>query len=124
MEFVAVERGHAEVRLPLRAELLAPNGYLHAGTVVALADTACGYGCIASLPDGGSGFTTIELKTNFVATARDGVLECVATMLHGGRTTQVWDALVRHGGKTIAVFRCTQLVLHESGDRGNIRVGD
>ena len=47
------------LELPLRADHVAPNGYLHAGTVVALADTACGYGCIASLPDGASGFTIL-----------------------------------------------------------------
>jgi uncharacterized protein (TIGR00369 family) len=122
IEFVAVEPGRAVLRLSLRDELLAPNGYLHAGTVVALADTACGYGCVASLPDGGRGFTTIELKTNFLGTARDGVLECSAKLLHGGRTTQVWDAVVKHGEKTIALFRCTQLVLYESGDRGSIRI--
>jgi 1,4-dihydroxy-2-naphthoyl-CoA hydrolase len=119
---VTVERGRAEVRLPVRDDLLAPNGYLHAGTVVALADTACGYGCTASLPAGGTGFTTIELKTNFLGTAREGTLECVATLVHAGRTTQVWDATIRSGQKTIAVFRCTQLVLYESGDRGRIRV--
>jgi uncharacterized protein (TIGR00369 family) len=122
IEFVSVESGRAELRLPLRQELLAPNGYLHAGTVVALADTACGYGCVASLPDGGTGFTTIELKTNFLGTARDGVLECAATLVHGGRTTQVWDATVRHGEKTIALFRCTQLVLYGSGNRGRIAI--
>lgn len=122
VEFVALEHGRAELRLPVRDALLAPNGYLHAGTVVALADTACGYGCTASLPRGGTGFTTIELKTNFLGTARDGVLDCVATLVHGGRTTQVWDAKIRSGEKTIAVFRCTQLVLYEAGDRGRIRV--
>ena len=122
VEFVALEHGRAELRLALRDELLAPNGYLHAGTVVALADTACGYGCTASLPPGGTGFTTIELKTNFLGTARDGVLDCVATLVHGGRTTQVWDAKIRSGERTIAVFRCTQLVLYEAGDRGRIRV--
>jgi uncharacterized protein (TIGR00369 family) len=123
IEFVAVEPGRAELRLPLRDELLAPNGYLHAGTVVALADTACGYGCVASLPEGGTGFTTIELKTNFLGTARDGALDCLATLVHGGRTTQVWDAAVRSGERTIALFRCTQLVLYGSGDRGSIRIG-
>jgi 1,4-dihydroxy-2-naphthoyl-CoA hydrolase len=105
--------------LPLRSDLLAPNGYLHAGAVVALADTACGYGCFASLPEGGTGFTTIELKTNFLGTARDGTLECEAVRVHGGRTTQVWDATVRHGAKAIALFRCTQLVLY-GGERGRI----
>jgi 1,4-dihydroxy-2-naphthoyl-CoA hydrolase len=122
IEFVTLGHGRAEVRLPVRDDLLAPNGYLHAGTVVALADTACGYGCTASLPAGGTGFTTIELKTNFLGTAREGTLECVATLVHAGRTTQVWDATIRSGQKTIAVFRCTQLVLYESGDRGRIRV--
>jgi uncharacterized protein (TIGR00369 family) len=107
--------------LPLRSELLAPNGYLHAGAVVALADTACGYGCFASLPERGTGFTTIELKTNFLGTAREGTLECEALCVHAGRTTQVWDATVRREAKTIALFRCTQLVLYDAGDRGRIR---
>jgi 1,4-dihydroxy-2-naphthoyl-CoA hydrolase len=123
IEFVSAEHGRAELRLPLRSELLAPNGYLHAGTVVALADTACGYGSVASLPPGGSGFTTIELKTNFLATAREGVLDCIASLVHAGRTTQVWDAEVRSGERRIALFRCTQLVLYESGERGSIRIG-
>ena len=106
----------------LRAELaiqrhhIAPNGYLHAGTVVTLADTACGYGCIAHLPEGATGFTTIELKSNFLGTAREGAIECVATAAHLGRTTQLWDAVVTHrgSGKTMALFRCTQLVIYPS----------
>ena len=104
----------------LRAELaiqshhIAPNGYLHAGTVVTLADTASGYGCIAHLPEGANGFTTIELKSNFLGTAREGTIDCIATGAHFGRTTQLWDAVVTHrdSGKTIALFRCTQLVLY------------
>ena len=104
-----------EVRseLPVRRELMAPNGYLHAGSVVALADTTAGYGCVANLPPGATGFTTIELKSNHLGTARDGTIECVATAAHLGRTTQVWDAVVTHRetGKTLALFRCTQLVL-------------
>ena len=104
----------------LRAELaiqhhhIAPNGYLHAGTIVTLADTACGYGCVANLPDGGNGFTTIELKSNFLGTAREGSIECVASAAHLGRTTQIWDAVVTHrqSGKAIALFRCTQLVIY------------
>ena len=113
IEVEEIERGHVRMRLPLRDELLAPNGYLHAGTVVALADSACGYGCIASLPDGATGFTTIELKTNFLATALDGTLHAESRRVHGGRTTQVWDATVSgEEGKTLALFRCTQLLLY------------
>lgn len=103
--------------LPVRQELMAPNGYLHAGSIVALADTSAGYGCVANLPAGASGFTTIELKSNHMGTARDGTIECVATAVHLGRTTQIWDAVVTHRetGKTIALFRCTQMVLYPKG---------
>ena len=109
-----IEEGHVRMHLPLRPELLAPNGYLHAGTVVALADSACGYGCIASLPDGATGFTTIELKTNFLATVLEGTLLVESRRAHAGRTTQVWDATVSsENGKTLALFRCTQLLLYQ-----------
>ena len=112
VEIDSIEEGHVQMRLPLRPELLAPNGYLHAGTVVALADSACGYGCIASLPDKATGFTTIELKTNFMRSAREGTITCEARLAHGGRTTQVWDATVDDPeGRQMALFRCTQLVL-------------
>jgi len=104
-----------DAELDVREALLAPNGYLHAGTVVTLADTACGYGCIASLPEGAVNFTTIELKSNFLGTAREGLLVCEARALHAGRTTQVWDASVFHRtdghDKLIASFRCTQMIL-------------
>ena len=100
-------------RLAVRREVMAPNGFLHAASVVALADTSCGYGCVANLPQGAQGFTTIELKANFLGTAREGAVVCRATPLHLGRTTQVWDAVVsvEGSGARIAVFRCTQMVL-------------
>ena len=113
IEIDEIEEGYVRMHLPLRPELLAPNGYLHAATVVALADSACGYGCIASLPEGATGFTTIELKTNFLATALEGTLRVESRRVHGGRTTQIWDATVsREDGKTLALFRCTQLLLY------------
>lgn len=99
--------------LLLRPELLAPNDYLHGATVVALADTACGCGAIAHMPAGAKGFTTIELKCNFLGTAREGSLVCEATLEHEGRKTQVWDARVTDAAttRTIALFRCTQMIL-------------
>jgi 1,4-dihydroxy-2-naphthoyl-CoA hydrolase len=113
---VITEVGAGQVRaeLPVRTALMAPNGFLHAGSIVTLADTAAGCGCLASLPDGANGFTTIELKSNHLGTAREGTLECTATAVHLGRTTQVWDAVVVHrdSGKTLALFRCTQMVLY------------
>ena len=102
-----------ESRMEVRKELMAPNGFLHAASVVALADTSCGYACVANLPQGASGFTTIELKSNFFGTALEGAIVCRATPAHLGRTTQVWDAevSVEGTGKRIALFRCTQMVL-------------
>lgn len=113
MEVLEVGPGSVKARLEVRPHHLAPNGYLHAGTLVTLADTSCGYGCMASLPEGADGFTTIELKSNFLRTVTQGGIGCVATMVHGGRTTQLWDAEVRaeSTGAVLAVFRCTQLVL-------------
>lgn len=108
--------GLSEVRSELDVKKLhmAPNGFLHAGTVITLADTSCGYGCVVNLPQDAVGFTTIELKSNHLGTARDGTLECIAKAEHLGRTTQVWDAVVKHRetGKTLALFRCTQLLLY------------
>jgi uncharacterized protein (TIGR00369 family) len=97
----------------VRREVLAPNGYLHAATVIGLADTACGLATRALLPEGAGGFTTIELKANYLGTAREGRVGVLATNVHAGRTTQVWDATVsvEATGKTIALFRCTQSVL-------------
>jgi uncharacterized protein (TIGR00369 family) len=106
-------RGRVTSRLAIRRERLAPNGYLHAASVVTLADTSCGYGTMASLPEGARGFTTIELKTNFLGTLLEGALACEATLVHGGRTTQIWDARVSDEatGRPVALFRCTQLLL-------------
>jgi uncharacterized protein (TIGR00369 family) len=117
LRVTSLAEGLLAAEFDIRPELLAPNGFLHAATIVALADTACGYGCIAHLPEGADNFTTIELKSNFIGTAREGALTCIARPAHLGRTTQVWDATVtRHAdGGTIALFRCTQMILAQKG---------
>ena len=114
LTILEAEEGKISSRLDLREELMAPNGYLHAATVVALADTSCGYGTFVNLPEGARSFTTIELKCNFVGTKRGGAIGCEAKLVHGGRTTQVWDATVsdEESGKPIALFRCTQMILY------------
>ena len=116
VEILTVSREAVESRMKVRREVMAPNGYLHAASVVALADTSCGYGCVAALPEGARGFTTIELKSNFLGTAREGSIRCRATPVHLGRTTQVWDAVITNeaDGKPIALFRCTQMVLWQN----------
>ncbi len=112
---VITEIGDGEVKAEflITKSHVAPNGFLHAGSVVSLADTAAGYGCIVNLPEDAASFTTIELKSNFIGTARQGTVQCLAKAIHLGRTTQVWDATVweKDSGKAIALFRCTQMIL-------------
>jgi uncharacterized protein (TIGR00369 family) len=104
-------------RMAVKQLHIAPNGFLHAASVVALADTTCGYATVAHLPEGAESFTTIELKSNHLGTVREGAIACTATAQHLGRNTQVWDATVRDeaSGRTIALFRCTQMVLWPKG---------
>ena len=114
LEFPEARAGFVRGRMEIKPRHLAPNGYLHAASVIALADSACGRGVMASLPEGATSFTTIELKANFLGTALEGVIVTQAHLAHGGRTTQVWDATVAResDGKPIALFRCTQLILY------------
>lgn len=114
MVITSVAEGEVRASLAVRPALMAPNGFLHAGSVLSLADTCAGYGCMASLPAGAEGFTTLETKSNHLGTAREGTVDCVARSAHRGRTTQVWDATVTHreSGRTLALFRCTQLLLY------------
>ena len=113
MNVVDLSEGRLAMELAIMPQMLAPNGYLHAASVIALADTASGYATIAHLPTGASNFTTIELKSNFLGTTTDGTLRAEARAAHQGRTTQVWDATVTHAesAKVIALFRCTQMIL-------------
>jgi uncharacterized protein (TIGR00369 family) len=114
LEWLEARSGFVKGRFAVKTHHLAPNTYLHAASVIALADSACGYGCIISRPEGAMNFTTIELKSNFLGTARQGGVGVEASLIHGGRTTQVWDAVVKdeETAKTIALFRCTQMLLY------------
>jgi len=113
LQVVHLDEFELLMRLVIQPQFLAPNGFLHAASVIALADTACGFATIAHLPQGAQNFTTIELKANFLGTAREGSIDAVARAAHLGRTTQVWDATVTDAadGRTVALFRCTQMIL-------------
>lgn len=117
LELIEIGEGTARMRCSIQPHHLAPNGYLHAGSVITLADTAAGFGCVGNFPDGASGFTTIELKTNFTGTLLEGAMLAEATMIHGGRRTQVWDVEVsdEEGGRRLAYFRATQMILYPKG---------
>ena len=107
-----IAEGALDAEVALQPWMLAPNGYLHAASVLLLADTAAGYASFAHLPDGAKNFTTIELKSNFLGTVRDGTIRTECRAEHLGRTTQVWSCVVFGADeRRIALFRCTQMVL-------------
>lgn len=115
LEILSCNATEVTGRIPVTAPLIAGTGFLWAPVVIALADTLCAYGAGENRPPGAESFTTIELKTNFLGTASEGgAIVGRATPLHLGRTTQVWDAVVTNEatGRTIALFRCTQLLLY------------
>ena len=111
---VRVARAEVEIEFEVCGHHLAPNGFLHGGAVVALADTCAGYGTLASLPEGAGTFTTIELKTNFFGTVREGKVRGLAQAEHLGRSTQVWstEVVADQSGKRLALFRCTQMLMY------------
>lgn len=117
IEILSLAPNTVSSRMPVKKLHFAPNDFLHAASVVALADTTCGYATIAHLPDGAQSFTTIELKSNHLGTVKEGSIACVATAQHLGRNTQVWDAVVTDeaNGRKIALFRCTQMILWPKG---------
>jgi uncharacterized protein (TIGR00369 family) len=114
VQIVSVEPGRVRGRLEVRPDIVAHTGFLSAPTVIGLADTLCAYGVSTKWPEGANGFTTAELKCNFTGTVQSGAIACTAELLHGGRTTQVWDATVTNEqtGKLLAAFRCTQIILY------------
>lgn len=112
MRVTSIEQGRLRAELLVQPWMLAPNGFLHAASVVMLADSSAGYATIAHLPAAARNFTTIELKSNFFGTAREGLLQCEATADHLGRSTQVWSATVTGPDqRKIALFRCSQMIL-------------
>jgi uncharacterized protein (TIGR00369 family) len=113
IEIVDLGPGFLTACMDLTEHHLATNGYLHAGSIVTLADTSCGFGCYANLPHGAQNFTTMELKSNFLRSVTNGTLFSRATLVHSGRRTQVWDATVQDDSeRTLALFRCTQMILY------------
>lgn len=101
-------------RMTIGEEVVAGNNMVWAPVIITLADWLCACGMSPNLPKG-TGFTTIELKSNFLGTAAVGErVTGRATPVHKGRNTHVWDAVIRNEtkDKTIALFRCTQMILH------------
>ena len=109
-----LNEGRMTGEMAIKPEFFAPNGFLHAGSIVTFADTLAGYATVAHLPEKGKSFTTIELKSNFMGAAKQGKLKGVCKAEHTGKTTQIWrvDVSESETNKRVAIFSCTQLVLY------------
>jgi uncharacterized protein (TIGR00369 family) len=116
VEILSVAKDEVRGRVPVTHELVAGTGFLWAPVVITLADWLCAVGIGEHLPED-AGFTTIEIKTNFLGTVREGgAIAGRAWPVHTGRTTHVWDVEVSNEatGKVIALFRCTQMILQRA----------
>ena len=112
VRITSITEGRLDAEMEIQPWMHAPNGFRHAASVILLADTSAGYATIAHLPEGAKNFTTVELKSNFLGTAKEGLIRCEAVGEHMGRTTQIWSATVfSPQGKKMALFRCTQMIL-------------
>ena len=114
----ACSQSEVVAHIDVTAALIAGTGFLFAPAVVGLADTLAAAGTGVYLDHtAGESFTTIELKCNVLGSAREGERVVGRAMpTHIGRSTQVWDVTVTNEstGKTIALFRNTQMVLRRS----------
>lgn len=112
IRFLAAEPERVTAELPVRAEICTVPAILHGGAIMAFADTLGACATMLNLPKG-TGTTTLESKTNFVAGAPVGskvIGEC--TPLHRGRSTMVWQTRITlESGKLCAIVTQTQMVL-------------
>ena len=111
IEFVEVSADRVVARLAVTDKLLTTTGVVHGGTLMAFADTIGAAGTVATLAEG-QRTATLESKTNFIAGCKSGVIQAVATPIHKGRRTQVWETRITdQGGKLLSVTTQTQMIL-------------
>jgi len=112
IEVISASPDKIVAEMTVREDLCTSPAVLHGGAIMAFADTLGALGTIVNLPQG-SGTTTIESKTNFVAPAAVGTrIVGEATPIHRGRRTMIWQTRVSgQGGRLVALVTQTQLVL-------------
>ena len=87
-ELLLVEQGKVEIALPYRSDLTQQHGYMHAGIITTIADTACGYAAYTLMP-AGSEVLSVEFKVNLLRPAKGERFIAVANVLKPGRTLTV-----------------------------------
>lgn len=87
-ELARVEPGIVEISLPYRADLVQQHGYLHAGIVTTIADSACGYAAYSLMP-AGSEVLSVEFKVNLLRPAKGETFSATAEVVKAGKTLTV-----------------------------------
>jgi 1,4-dihydroxy-2-naphthoyl-CoA hydrolase len=112
MEVLEAGKSRVKGRLAVRPDLCTAGHILHGGAIMAFADSLGAIGAFLNLPEG-AGTTTVESKTNFIGSAKEGsVVVAEATPIHIGRRSSVWQTkITREDGKLVAIVTQTQMVL-------------
>lgn len=110
----SVAPGEVDIRLPFREDLTQQHGFLHAGTIAAVADSACGYAALSLMP-ADAGVLSIEFKVNMLAPAKGDAIVARGRVIRAGRTIMVCraDVLSIAGGqeKLVAAMQGTMMVV-------------
>jgi uncharacterized protein (TIGR00369 family) len=114
---VSVEPGHVVIEWPFSSTLTQQHGFLHAGVVAAVADSACGYAALSLMPQG-FGVLSVEFKVNLVKPAAGEHFRAVGKVIRAGRTLSVCSADVQahQAGKqaTIAIMQGTMMAIRDN----------
>ena len=115
MRTISVSPERAEVVMEHQKSITMPYGMIHGGAIASLADTAAGYAMASSLTRD-EAFATLEMKMNILRAVREGAVTAVATPIHRGSRTAVYDVRITDGeGRLVATFSCTQLIVKKAG---------
>jgi len=112
IEIVEAGKQRVVARMPVTPRVHQPFGVLHGGASVALAETAASAGAWMNVDQARERVVGIEINANHLRGKRDGVQTAVATPVHVGRRTQVWEVRITdENGKPVCVSRCTLAVV-------------
>ncbi|WP_409271109.1 hotdog fold thioesterase [Neobacillus sp. SCS-31] len=112
IEITLLEKGRVEATMPVDERTRQPFGLLHGGASVALAETVASVGAYELVDPETESVAGLEINANHVRGIREGKVKAVATVLHQGKTTQVWDIRITdEQGKPVCISRCTMAVL-------------
>lgn len=112
MEIVSLEKGRVVATMPVDERTRQPFGLLHGGASVALAETVASIGAFELCDKEAESVAGLEINANHIRAKKDGIVTAVATVLHQGRTTMVWDIKITdENDKLICTSRCTLAVI-------------